>query len=94
VEQEPERTGPAEFEAYIKREAARLQAILDERDRRAVEDRKQKIRDTIARDAELIEAGRLITHICPKCLEGYVSYDIERFCHEGQGYVLRSVDGK
>ena len=82
------RTGDANFEVHVQREAARLQGILDERARRSGEEWTQHVRDTIMRDKDLIEAGRLDTHVCPWCLLGYASYQLERFCPTGRQYVL------
>ena len=84
------RTGNADSEAQIKQAAARLLGIVEERARRAAEGNEERIRQTIRKNRESIESGKLIdAHLCSQCAEGYVSGDLDRFCPTGKQQVLQ-----
>ena len=95
-----------DFEARVKAEAARLQEILDERQRlkeqermRSLKDSEDRVRQTILQDIERIEIGSLSAH-CRTCLEGYAaarlregSAELGRFCQAGKELLLARTPG-
>ena len=91
------RTGDADSERRVQQEAARLQAILDERARRSAEEqaetRARRIAGTIKWFKARIEddIGLSTMHVCPTCLLGCAAGQIARFCPEGQALILANL---